>query len=168
MALRIWGRWRETVATPSTTSTSTTCSSSPCCTPVASATTVSLAGSIRPDRRPAARPRARWLSSYEIAQHLEQAGLGEVKGGTLYPRLSAMETAGLVEVEWRAGDNGPGRKYYRLTPAGRSAQQEAAAEFRRFATVALALVEGTPVPPPPPPTGPPLAGDFVNLEEIRR
>ena len=105
---------------------------------------------------------------YEIAQQLERAGLGEVKGGTLYPRLSAMETAGLVEVEWRVGDNGPGRKYYRLTPAGRAAQQEAAADFRRFTAVALALVEGSPVPPPPPPTGPPLAGGFVNLEETRR
>ncbi len=105
---------------------------------------------------------------YEIAQQLQRAGLGEVKGGTLYPRLSAMETAGLVEVEWRVGDSGPGRKYYRLTPAGRAAQQEAAADFRRFAAVALALIEGAPVPPPPPPTGPPLAGDPVNLEEIRR
>ncbi len=105
---------------------------------------------------------------YEIAQQLQRAGLGEVKGGTLYPRLSAMETAGLVEVEWRAGDSGPGRKYYRLTPAGRVAQQEAAADFRRFAAVTLALIEGTPVPPPPPPTGPPLAVDPVNREEIRR
>lgn len=104
---------------------------------------------------------------YEIAQHLGRAGLGEVKGGTLYPRLNAMENAGLVEVEWRMGDSGPGRKYYRLTPAGRAAQQEAAADFRRFAAVALALVEGTPVPPPPPPTGPPLAGGLVNLEETR-
>lgn len=67
---------------------------------------------------------------YEIAARLSAAGLGTVKGGTLYPLLGRFEEAGWVEVEWRPGEGGPGRKYYVLTAAGRS---EAAAEAARWA-----------------------------------
>lgn len=55
---------------------------------------------------------------YAIAGELSGAGLGVVKGGTLYPLLARCEQAGLVNVEWRAGESGPGRKYYTLTEAG--------------------------------------------------
>lgn len=69
---------------------------------------------------------------YAIAERLAQAGLGAIKGGTLYPLLNRLETAGLVDTEWRAGDGGPGRKYYRLTPAGEDAQRDSAASWRNF------------------------------------
>jgi PadR family transcriptional regulator PadR len=55
---------------------------------------------------------------YAIAQRLARAGLGVVKGGTLYPLLSRLEGDDLVEATWRAGDAGPGRKFFELTPAG--------------------------------------------------
>ncbi|MFD8645738.1 PadR family transcriptional regulator [Streptomyces zaomyceticus] len=56
---------------------------------------------------------------YEIAKALAEAGLGEIKGGTLYPVLNRLEEAGLVEAEFRAAERGPGRRYYRLTGPGR-------------------------------------------------
>ncbi|MCZ0981399.1 helix-turn-helix transcriptional regulator [Streptomyces diastatochromogenes] len=56
---------------------------------------------------------------YEIAKALAEAGLGEIKGGTLYPVLNRLEEAGLVEAEFRAAERGPGRRYYRLTEPGR-------------------------------------------------
>ena len=40
--------------------------------------------------------------------------------GTLYPLLSRMRRDGLLDYEWQESDAGPPRKYYRLTPAGRS------------------------------------------------
>jgi PadR family transcriptional regulator PadR len=52
---------------------------------------------------------------YAIAQDLESAGLGPVKGGTLYPLLGRLEAEQLVEASWRVGDSGPGRKYFALT-----------------------------------------------------
>lgn len=55
---------------------------------------------------------------YAVASRLEAAGFGSVKGGTLYPLLGRLETAGWVEVEWRAGEGGPGRKYFALTATG--------------------------------------------------
>lgn len=56
---------------------------------------------------------------YEIAKTLAAAGLGQIKGGTLYPVLNRLEEAGLVAAEFRVADRGPGRRYYRLTDAGR-------------------------------------------------
>ena len=56
---------------------------------------------------------------YRIAATLSAAGLGEIKGGTLYPLLSRAERDGLVDTHWEAGDGGPGRKYYTLTVEGR-------------------------------------------------
>ncbi|MBT2442522.1 PadR family transcriptional regulator [Streptomyces sp. ISL-36] len=57
---------------------------------------------------------------YEIAKALAEAGVGEIKGGTLYPVLNRLEEAGLVEAEFRAAERGPGRRYYRLTEQGRA------------------------------------------------
>jgi PadR family transcriptional regulator, regulatory protein PadR len=55
---------------------------------------------------------------YQLSQRLAAAGLGRIKGGTLYPLLARLEESGLVSSRWQAGEQGPGRKYYRLTPAG--------------------------------------------------
>ena len=56
---------------------------------------------------------------YAIALALADQGFGEIKGGTLYPLLGRFEESGDVSAEWREGDGGPGRKYYRLTESGR-------------------------------------------------
>lgn len=77
---------------------------------------------------------------YAIAQALADSGLGTVKGGTLYPLLSRLETAGLVAVEWRAGDGGPGRKYYTLTGEGRDQLGRLSDEWAGFSTAITALV----------------------------
>ena len=55
---------------------------------------------------------------YAIANRLRTAGLGVVKGGTLYPILTRLEHDGLVASQWRDGDAGPGRKFFRITVAG--------------------------------------------------
>jgi PadR family transcriptional regulator len=39
--------------------------------------------------------------------------------GTLYPLLTRLKNAGLVEYKWVESLSGPPRKYYILTPAGR-------------------------------------------------
>ena len=70
---------------------------------------------------------------YAIAVRLASAGLGTVKGGTLYPLLLRLERGSLVTVEWRAGEGGPGRKYYALTDAGRAELTTTSARWQRFA-----------------------------------
>ncbi|WAP52423.1 helix-turn-helix transcriptional regulator [Arthrobacter sp. ATA002] len=70
---------------------------------------------------------------YAIAARLKDQGSGAIKGGTLYPLLTRFETAGLVAAEWRAGDGGPGRKYFSLTAAGRRELAEQSVLWARFA-----------------------------------
>jgi PadR family transcriptional regulator PadR len=77
---------------------------------------------------------------YAIASRLADSGLGVVKGGTLYPLLNRLETAGLVTAQWQAGDGGPGRKYYLLTDDGRQELQNTAAEWSRFTEVTRAMI----------------------------
>ncbi len=55
--------------------------------------------------------------------------------GTVYPILSRVERRGLVESRWEAAaehrrEGRPARKYYRLTPEGRSELAAAVARFR--------------------------------------
>ena len=80
---------------------------------------------------------------YAIAAELAQAGLGEIKGGTLYPLLGRLEKNALVTAEWRAGEGGPGRKYFALTAAGRAELDSGSVQWRAFTgTVATFLTPG--------------------------
>lgn len=83
---------------------------------------------------------------YAIAARLADAGLGSIKGGTLYPLLGRLEGAGHVEVEWRPGEGGPGRKFYQLTAAGRAEAQLQAAAWAEFTNITRALTEGALTP----------------------
>lgn len=70
---------------------------------------------------------------YELARRLEALGFDAVPGGSLYPALLRREKLGHLRAEWRAGDGGPGRKYYALTDAGREALQREAQAWHAFA-----------------------------------
>lgn len=81
---------------------------------------------------------------YAIINELAAAGLGKVKGGTLYPLLTRFETAGWVQVEWRPGEQGPGRKYFALTEAGHQELARQRKSWHAFANVTTTfLVDGT-------------------------
>lgn len=79
---------------------------------------------------------------YAIASRLADSGLGVVKGGTLYPLLNRLEHAGLVESEWRAGDGGPGRKYYLLTDDGHRELQSTATQWAHFIELTGSIIAG--------------------------
>ncbi|GAA1389013.1 PadR family transcriptional regulator [Luteococcus peritonei] len=69
---------------------------------------------------------------YAIITRLEAEGFGTIKGGTLYPLLTRLEQAGMVVTEWRAGQGGPGRKYFALTAAGHLHFQQESARWNAF------------------------------------
>jgi PadR family transcriptional regulator, regulatory protein PadR len=79
---------------------------------------------------------------YEVAKRLQAAGLGEVKGGTLYPVLGRLEDQGLLASQWAPGEGGPGRKVVSATAAGR-AELAARRERWREWTAAVADVLAT-------------------------
>lgn len=53
---------------------------------------------------------------YSLRQALASAGMS-IEEGTLYPLLRRLESQGLLVSEWRIED-GPPRRYYKLSPAG--------------------------------------------------
>lgn len=57
---------------------------------------------------------------YEIMQQALDLSDGQLKwtAGTLYPLMHRLEAKGLVKALWRPSDEGPRRKYYRLTGEG--------------------------------------------------
>jgi PadR family transcriptional regulator PadR len=69
---------------------------------------------------------------YQIAQRLERAGFGKVKGGTLYPILARLEKDGLISSSWGEGEGGPGRKFVSITDAGQREIAQRHLEWRRF------------------------------------
>jgi PadR family transcriptional regulator PadR len=69
---------------------------------------------------------------YLVAARLADAGLGTVKGGTLYPLLNRLEAAGALASEWRQGDGGPGRKFYAITPTGRAQLDRQRRQWQTF------------------------------------
>ena len=70
------------------------------------------------------------LYGLEILRRLEEATDLVVAEGTVYPILSRLKAEGLVETKWVEGDAGHPRKYYWLTPPGRSR----AAAMARYAS----------------------------------
>ncbi|MHB1472083.1 MAG: PadR family transcriptional regulator [Dermatophilaceae bacterium] len=69
---------------------------------------------------------------YALIQSLTEAGILDLKGGTIYPLLSRLEQEGLVSSAWQAGDGGPGRKYFTITATGREVLVRSAAGWTDF------------------------------------
>lgn len=78
---------------------------------------------------------------YAIARRLEEAGLGTVQGGTLYPVLARLRAAGYLSARWEPGQQGPGRKYYALTPAGSAVLAEQGAAWLAFTHATENLID---------------------------
>ena len=55
-----------------------------------------------------------------------------VQQGSLYPALHRMERRGWLASEWGASESNRRAKFYRLTPAGRSALREQESAWRRL------------------------------------
>ena len=55
---------------------------------------------------------------YELAQRLEESGLGQYNKGSIYRILRQMEDSGLVSSSWDTSKDGPARRIYDLTDTG--------------------------------------------------
>lgn len=78
---------------------------------------------------------------YELAEAIgKQIDISE---GTVYPLMRRLNQEGYFEVYLKESPNGPARKYYRLTPKGRDAQQEQSAEWLDFIQKVHNLIGGS-------------------------
>lgn len=65
----------------------------------------------------------------DILTRLRESDLIVVEG-TLYPLLSRLKTGGLLDYVWRESTAGPPRKYYSLTPSGKTFLTELHSSWR--------------------------------------
>jgi len=78
---------------------------------------------------------------YEIAQTVlaRSRGCFDITEGSLYPALHRLERQKWLTAFWQEAD-GRERKYYKLTPAGRSALAEKKKEWQEFTTGVQSLL----------------------------
>jgi PadR family transcriptional regulator PadR len=63
----------------------------------------------------------------------------QTQEGTLYPLLSKLRREELLEYDWRESENGPPRKYYRLTDMGAQELQATQAYWKELNTTLKSL-----------------------------
>jgi PadR family transcriptional regulator PadR len=93
---------------------------------------------------------------YQVARRLAEHGLGEVKGGTLYPVLTRLEEQGLTTTRWVDGLGGPGRKLVQVSDAGSRALAERREQWGRWTARVAHLLDT-----------PPSSHPTAQLEETR-
>lgn len=86
---------------------------------------------------------------YAVIEALRQATGGrlDLPTGTIYPALRRLETAGMIAGSWSVV-GGRRRREYRLTSAGARALSGKRADWRGFAAMVSAALEGKPCPSP--------------------
>jgi PadR family transcriptional regulator len=72
------------------------------------------------------------LYGLEILRRLEKDSDLVLSAGTVYPLLARLKAEGLLESEWVEAEAGHPRKYYQLTPEGRTRAVEMARMWTRF------------------------------------
>jgi PadR family transcriptional regulator, regulatory protein PadR len=78
--------------------------------------------------------------AYEIASKLAEAiGMGE---GTIYPLMRRLQADGLVETYLVESKEGPPRKYYRLSEAGKRTFISQQAAWRSFSGAVETILGG--------------------------
>jgi len=75
------------------------------------------------------------MYGYEIIQTFGKhtGGMAAPKAGTIYPILRRLESRGYVKSEWSSAEGaGPSRRYYRITPEGKTAARKIFLEWKRL------------------------------------
>ncbi|MCM2423766.1 PadR family transcriptional regulator [Streptomyces sp. RKAG293] len=70
----------------------------------------------------------------ELLAELARVDVMVTSQGTIYPLLSRLRRTGLADTHLQESENGPPRRYYTLTDAGRSALEEFAVNWPSFRT----------------------------------
>jgi PadR family transcriptional regulator, regulatory protein PadR len=70
---------------------------------------------------------------YSLLKRLSDQGL-VIDQGTLYPLLRRLEAQGLLKSDWRIADEARPRRYYVISPQGRSALDQIKSEWTSLTT----------------------------------
>lgn len=78
----------------------------------------------------------------EIIEALKKAELIVVEG-TLYPLLTRLKNAGLLNYRWEESSSGPPRKYYMITAQGKIALEELSKTWQQLSKAVAAATQKT-------------------------
>lgn len=78
---------------------------------------------------------------YELVERLSESGLSLVSEGSIYPLLSRLERAGLVEAYRAPSTNGPPRKYYRLSRDGHAELAQGRSTWASFTSSVTQILQ---------------------------
>ena len=83
------------------------------------------------------------MYGYQIVKELESRSQGYFKfrEGTLYPALHRLEKSGLVSGKWESLPNGRQRRYYLITPKGRTKLAEEKTRWLDFFTAVKLILQ---------------------------
>jgi PadR family transcriptional regulator, regulatory protein PadR len=83
---------------------------------------------------------------YELAVALSHWQPIAATEGTLYPLLRRLQRDGLVDASWQESQDGPPRKYYRLTSTGQALKDRQLADWQRLTSAVANLQADEEVP----------------------
>lgn len=76
----------------------------------------------------------------EIIEELRKAKLTVVEG-TVYPLLTRLKNAEILEYRWEESKSGPPRKYYRLSAKGKAVMKELSQTWKQLANAVTTLTK---------------------------
>ncbi|MGQ0574399.1 MAG: PadR family transcriptional regulator [Pseudonocardia sp.] len=79
---------------------------------------------------------------YSLVVRLRDGGFTDLTEGAVYPGLTRLESAGLLDSHLVRSSAGPARKYYRVTDAGRAELHRAAAAWEALAGTVDKILSG--------------------------
>jgi len=78
---------------------------------------------------------------YDVVRRLRAAGLPEIGDASVYGTLRRLYGAGALTSYVVASEEGPHRKYYGITTAGRDELKRQRDDWRKFSTTITSLIE---------------------------
>ena len=78
---------------------------------------------------------------YDVVRRLRAAGLHDVGDASVYGTLRRLYGAGALTSYVVASEEGPHRKYYGITPAGRAELERQAGDWRTFSATITSLID---------------------------
>jgi PadR family transcriptional regulator, regulatory protein PadR len=84
----------------------------------------------------------------DIIEQMKAANF-QLLEGTLYPLLTRLKNAGMLNYRWVESSSGPPRKYFSLTDSGLQFYQELENTWTEMVDAVNGVIESTPLTPPP-------------------
>ncbi len=79
---------------------------------------------------------------YDIVRRLREGGLEDVGDASVYGTLRRLYAGGALTSYVVASETGPHRKYYGITPAGRTRLTQQKADWSSFSATVTRILEG--------------------------